>query len=90
MTEKFDISNVPQGTLAGPATWGQIRALSYRLCGTKGGKPDFRFAKQIQGVLYNHAKNGTFSFKQANVMFKNKKLPAKYRNAINAYTKDQK
>ena len=90
MTEKFDISKVPSATLGGPATWSQINALSYRLCGTKGGKPNFRFAKQIQGVLYNHAKNGTFSFKQANVMFKNKKLPAKYRNAINAYTKDQK
>jgi hypothetical protein len=90
MTEKFDISKVPAGTLAGPATWSQINALSYRLCGTKGGKPNFRFAKQIQGVLYNHAKNGSFSFKQANVMFKNKKLPAKYRNAITAYTKDQK
>jgi hypothetical protein len=90
MTEKFDISKVPQATLDGPATWPQIEGLSYRLCGTKGGKPNFRFAKQIQGVLYNHAKNGNFSFKQANVMFKNKKLPTKYRNAITAYTKDQK
>ena len=43
MTEKFDISKVPAGTLAGPATWSQINALSYRLCGTKGGKPNFRF-----------------------------------------------
>ena len=90
MAENFEFKNVPQATLDGPATWGQIRALSYRLCGSQGGKPNFRFAKQIQGVLYNHAKNGSFSFKQANVMFKNKKLPTKYRNAIKAYTKDQK
>ena len=89
MADNFDLSKVPQATLDGPATWSQIRALSFRLCGSKGGKPNFRFAKQIQGVLYHDAKEGSFTFKQANVMFKNKRLPTKYRNAIQAYTKDQ-
>lgn len=86
MATNFDISKVPADTLKGPATWSQIRALSYRLMGTKEGKPNYEFAKQIQGCLYHLSKNDKFSFKQANKMFNNKKLPVVYRNAIRDYS----
>jgi len=85
MNKTFDISQVPAETRKGPATWGQIRALGFRLAGSKGGKPNYKVAKQIQGCLYNEAKEGRFSFDQASKLFDKKTLPVKYRNMIRDY-----
>jgi len=85
MDKTFDISQVPAETRKGTATWGQIRALGYRLAGSKGGKPNYRFAKQIQGCLYNEAKEGRLTFDQASKLFDKKTLPVKYRNMIQDY-----
>lgn len=85
MTETFDINQVPAATRKGPATWGQIRALSFRLCGSIGGKPNYRVSKQIQGCLWNETKEGRFTFDQASKLFDKKSLPAKYRNKIQDY-----
>jgi len=85
MTETFDINKVPAETRKGPATWQQIRGLGFRLSGSTGGKPNYKFAKQIQGCLYNEAKEGRLSFDQASKLFDKKTLPAKYRTKIQDY-----
>jgi len=50
MTETFDINQVPAATRKGPATWGQIRALSFRLCGSIGGKPNTEYLSKSKAV----------------------------------------
>ena len=85
MKNTFDISKFSAEDLKRPATYGQITALSYRLCGSKGGKLNYQFATQIRGCLYNNSKAGKFTFGDANKLFDKKKLPVKFQREIRAY-----
>ena len=46
---------------------------------------DNAIASRVTACLYSAAKEGNFSFKQADALFKKKTLPKKYVDSIAAY-----
>ena len=86
MNTTFDISKIDTERQGAPASYGQIKAISYKFSKLKSGKSNYRLQKQIQGCLYGFAKEGKFSFKEAHTMLSEKKsLPKKYSDAIALY-----
>ena len=65
MDTTFDINQVDKERLAEPASYGQIRAISYKFSKSKAGKINFRLQKQIQGCLYGFSKRNELSFQEA-------------------------
>tara|TARA_R100000951_G_scaffold107120_1_gene102205 strand:+ start:1130 stop:1525 length:396 start_codon:yes stop_codon:yes gene_type:complete len=89
MATTFDIKKVPEATRKGPATWNQIRGLSFKFASKTNGNTNYREAKQIQGCLYNEKKEGRLTYSQAHTLFSKKTLPAKYRTSIQDYVAQQ-
>ena len=83
MDTTFDINQVDKERLAEPASYGQIRAISYKFSKSKAGKINFRLQKQIQGCLYGFSKRNELSFQEAHKLISTTKtLPKKYTDAI--------
>ena len=89
MDTTFDINQVDKERLAEPASYGQIRAISYKFSKSKAGKINFRLQKQIQGCLYGFSKRNELSFQEAHKLISTTKtLPKKYKDAITQYLDD--
>ena len=89
MDTTFDINQVDKERLAEPASYGQIRAISYKFSKSKAGKINFRLQKQIQGCLYGFSKRNDLSFQEAHKLISTTKtLPKKYKDAITQYLDD--
>ena len=87
-TTTFDISKVSQEVLEGPATWNQIKGISYHF-GKTGfslkGKLDRAKQAQIRGCLYSLQKQGNFTFQQAHKVRNAKTFPKTYKDMITTY-----
>ena len=89
MDTSFDINQVDKERLAESASYGQIRAISYKFSKSKAGKINFRLQKQIQGCLYGFSKRKELSFQEAHKLISTTKtLPKKYKDAITQYLDD--
>ncbi len=71
-----------------PATWNQVRGLSFKFAKTAKGI-DNRLASQVRGCLWSQVKSGKLSFKQAHDLFQKKSLPKLYKEMIDAYLAEQ-
>ena len=70
---------------ANPATYNQCKGLGWKFGLKPNGKLDNIIASRVRACLYGAAKEGNFSFKQADALFKKKTLPKKYVDSIAAY-----
>tara|TARA_R100001244_G_scaffold31989_1_gene30464 strand:+ start:69 stop:353 length:285 start_codon:yes stop_codon:yes gene_type:complete len=89
MDTTFDINKVDDERLNEPASYGQIRAISFKFSKNKPAKDKWAYQKQIVGCLYGFAKNGKLTFQEAHKLISTTKtLPKKYTDAIEQYLAD--
>jgi len=88
LSQTFDISKVSPEVLEGPATWNQIKGISYHF-GKTGfslkGKVDRAKQAQIRGCLYSLVKQGKFTFQQAHKIRNAQTFSKTYRAMIDTY-----
>ena len=87
-TTTFDISKVSAEVLEGPATWNQIKGISYHFGKTGfslNGKLDRAKLAQIRGCLYSLVKQGKFTFQQAHKLRNSKTFSKTYKDMITTY-----
>ena len=87
-TTTFDISKVSAEVLEGPATWNQIKGISYHFGKTGfslNGKLDRAKQAQIRGCLYSLVKQGKFTFQQAHKLRNSKTFSKTYKDMITTY-----
>ena len=86
MDTTFDINNIDEERQGQPASYKQVRAISFKFSKLKAGKMNWQRQKRISGCLYSLVKENKLSFKQAHTMLSTtKKLPQKYETLISAY-----
>jgi|TARA_R110000751_G_scaffold64360_1_gene132256 hypothetical protein len=84
METTFNIAD-HEDKFANPASYPQCKGLGWKFGKKPDGKMDNAIASRVTACLYSAAKEGDFSFKQADALFKKKSLPKKYVDSIAAY-----
>jgi hypothetical protein len=87
MDTTFDINKIDDDRLSQPATFNQVKALSYKFAKKDNGTMDWRLQKQLLGCLYGLIKDNKLSFNQAHGLFQKKTLPKVFKDMISAYIK---
>lgn len=85
MDTTFDITKIDEERLSQPATYNQVRALSFKFAKRKNGTMDWSLQKQLLGCLYGLIKANKLSFSQANTLFSKQTLPKVFKDMIAAY-----
>tara|TARA_R110002051_G_scaffold84560_2_gene149869 strand:- start:2152 stop:2433 length:282 start_codon:yes stop_codon:yes gene_type:complete len=86
MDTTFDITKIDEERLSQPASWKQVKAISFKFAKLQSGKINWQKQKRIYGCMYNLLKEGKLSFKEAHVLLSTTKtLPKKYEALINVY-----
>lgn len=86
MDTTFDITKIDEERLSQPATYNQVRAISFKFTKLKNGKINWQKQKRIYGCMYNLLKEGKLSFNEAHVLLSTSQtFPKKYEALINVY-----
>ena len=86
MDTTFDINNIDEERQGQPASYDQVKAISFKFSKLKSGKLNWQQQKRIAGCLWSLVKQNKLTFLQAHIMLsKTKKLPEKYETLITSY-----
>ena len=86
MDTTFDINSIDEERQGQPASYKQVRAISFKFSKLNSGKINWQRQKRIAGCLYSLVKQNKLTFMQGHTLLsKTKKLPEKYETLITSY-----